>query len=154
MTQLIRKSVEPGRLMICAFMLFLAVDMGPAVLSDTYEFSQGDMAAIQLNFYSLSKWKTIIERYDVPFHAYYDQTDDIVVIQIYGTEDRVDAAREMIDQLRGLLDNDFVPYLRNNQEIDLKPNGDVRIIYCNRTEEGFRRILIWEYGKFRFPSKE
>jgi len=154
MAQLIRKSVEPGGLIICAFMLFLTVDMGSAALSDTYEFSQGDMAAIQLNFYSLSKWKTIIERYDAPFHAYYDQADDIVVIQIYGTEDRVDAARGMIDQLRDLLDNDFVPYLRNNQEIDLKPNGDVRIIYRNRTEEGFRRILIWEYGKFRFPSKE
>ncbi len=154
MAQLIRKSVEPGGLMVSSFILFLTVVMGFAVLSDTYEFSQGDMAAIQLNFYSLSKWKNVIEQHNAPLHAYFDKADDIVIIQIYGTEDRVDAAREMINQLRDLLDNDFIPYLRNNQEIDLKPNKDVRIIYRNRTEEGFRKILIWEYGKFRFPSKE
>jgi len=153
MAQLIRKSVEPGSLMICAFMLFLTVDMGSAALSDTYELSEGDMVAIQLNFYSLSKWKTIIEQYDAPFLAYYDQANDRIIIQIYGTKERVEDAKQMIDQVRKLLANDFIPYLKNIHEIDMNTN-DIRVIYRNRTEEGMRKILIWEHGKFKFPINE
>jgi len=150
MIEINHASSKSGGLMICIFIFFI-VNLSSAALSDTYELSEGDMVAIQLNFYSLSKWQTIIEQYDAPFHAYYDRTDDKVVIQIYGTEDRIDAAKDMIDRVRKLLDNDFIPYLKNNQEIDLKPNNDVRIVYRNRIEEGFMKILIWEHGKFKFP---
>lgn len=151
MMKLNHASSKSGGLIVCAVLLLIVVNFSSAALSDTYKLSEGDMVAIQLNFYSLSKWQTFIEQYDVPFHAYYDRTDDKVVIQVYGTEDRIDAAKDMIDRVRNLLDNDFIPYLKNNQEIDLKPNNDVRIVYRNRIEEGFMKILIWEHGKFRFP---
>ena len=136
--------------MICIFIFFI-VNLSSAALSDTYELSEGDLVAIQLNAHSQSKWQDIIEQYDAPFLAYYDQTDDIVVIQVYGTKDRIDAAKDMIDQVRKLLVNDFIPYLKNIHEIDMNTN-DIRMIYRNRTEEGMRKILIWEYGKFLFPT--
>lgn len=147
-------SSKSGGLIVYAVLLLIVVNFSFASLSDTYKLSEGDMVAIQLNFYSLSKWQDIIEQYDVPFHAYYDRTDDKVIIQVYGTKDRIDAAKDMIDQVRKLLADDFIPYLKNNQEIDLKPNNDVRIVYRNRIEEGFMKILIWEYGKFKFPINE
>jgi len=150
MIEINRASVKPGGLMICIFIFFI-VNLSSAALSDTYELSEGDLVAIQLNAHSQSKWQDIIEQYDAPFHAYYDQTDDIVVIQVYGTKDRIDAAKDMIDQVRKLLVNDFIPYLKNIHEIDMNTN-DIRMIYRNRTEEGMRKILIWEYGKFLFPT--
>jgi len=121
-----------------------------AALSDTYEMSEGDMAAMQLNLYGQSKWKSIIEQYDAPFLAYYNRSDDRIVVQIYGSKDKIESARNVIDAMRKLFDNDFIPSIKNIQSIDLIPN-DIKIIYRNRTEEGMREILYWQNGSFVFP---
>ncbi|MGB3340472.1 MAG: hypothetical protein WBB37_03210 [bacterium] len=141
-----------GPIISCIILVF-AINVAAAALSDTYEMSDGDMAAMQLNLYGQSKWKSIIEQYDAPFLAYYNRTDDRIVVQIYGTKDKVQPARDMIDLLRKLLDKDFIPSLKNIQNIDLIPN-DIKLIYRNRTEEGMREILYWENGKFIFPINE
>lgn len=138
---------------ISCIILVSAINVAAAVLSDTYEMSDGDMAAMQLNLYGQSKWKSIIEQYDAPFLAYYNRIDDRIVVQIYGTKDKVQPARDMIDLLRRLLDNDFIPSLKNIQNIDLIPS-DIKLIYRNRTEEGMREILYWQNGKFVFPINE
>jgi hypothetical protein len=139
-------------IILCIILVF-AVNFASAALSDTYEMSEGDMAAMQLSLYGQSKWKSIVEQYDAPFLAYYNRTDDRIVVQIYGTKDKVQPARDMIDLLRKLLDKDFIPSLKNIQNIDLIPN-DIKLIYRNRTEEGMREILYWENGKFIFPINE
>lgn len=152
MIEINHASSKPGGLMICIFIFFI-VNLSSAALSDTYELSEGDLVAIQLNAHSQSKWQDIIEQYDAPFLAYYDQANDRIIIQIYGTKERVEDAKQMIDRVRKLLVNDFIPYLKNIHEIDMNTN-DIRMIYRNRTEEGMRKILIWEHGKFKFPINE
>jgi hypothetical protein len=141
------------RPIISCIILVFAVNFASAALSDTYEMSEGDMAAMQLSLYGQSKWKSIVEQYDAPFLAYYNRTDDKIVIQIYGSTDKVESARNVIDWIRKLLDEDFIPSIKNIQDIDLIPN-DITIIYRNRTEEGMRKILYWQNGKFIFPINE
>lgn len=136
----------------CIVFVF-AMNLAEATLSDTYEMPEGDMVALQLNIYGQTKWKTITEQHDAPFFAYYNRTDDYIVVQIYGAKDKVQPARDMIDLLRKLLDKDFIPSIKNIHSIDMIPN-DVKIIYRNRTEEGMRQILYWQNGKYIFPTDE
>ncbi len=138
---------------ISCVILVLAIDFAVAALTDTYEMSEGDMAAMQLNLYGQSKWKSIVEQYDAPYLAYYSRTDNELVVQIYGSKDKVESARNVIDWMNKLLDKDFIPSMKNIHNIDLVPN-DIKIIYRNRTEEGMRKILYWQHGKFVFPINE
>lgn len=147
------KQMKTYRSVMTCIIFVLSVNIGAAALSDAYELSEGDMTAIQLNLYGQSKWKSYVEQYDVPFLAYYNQNDNKIVIQIYGSKDKVQPARDAIDLIRKLLDQDFIPSLKNIQNIELIP-GDIKLIYRNRTEEGMREILYWENGKFIFPINE
>lgn len=133
--------------------VILAVNLVEATLSDSYEMSEGEMVAIQLNIYGQTKWKTSIEQNDAPFLAHYNKEDDYIVVQIYGATDKIQPARDMIDLLRRLLDKDFIPWVKNVHDVDMIPN-DVKFIYRNRTEEGMRQILYWQNGKFIFPVNE
>lgn len=152
MIQLNRINVnKPGGLVVCVSMLILMVNLPAAALSDTYQFSHGDVAAIQLNLYARTAWTTIVEQYDAPLLAVYDTTEGKFIINIYGAKDRTTVVQETIDQFRKLLKKDFIPYLKKMQDIDLKMS-DVRIIYRNRNEEGAKEILIWENYEFNFPS--
>lgn len=138
---------------ICCIIFIFTINSAEATLTDTYELAEGDMVAIQLNIYGQTKWKTIIDQHDAPFFAYYNRTDDYIVVQIYGAKDKVQPARDMIELLRKLLDKDFIPSIKNIHDIEMIPN-DIKIIYRNRTEEGMRQILYWQNGKFIFPTNE
>jgi hypothetical protein len=147
------QQVHKYTLIILGFFFIAGINIASAALSDTYELSEGDMAALQLNIYGQSKWRSAVEQYDAPFLAYYSETDGNITIQIFGSQDKVESARNVIDWMRGLLDKDFIPSMKNNHGIDMIMN-DIKIIYRNRTEEGMRKILNWQHGKYVFPINE
>jgi len=152
MNQFNHKKNEPTRLLV--YLVFLIVtNLTAATLPFSYEFSVGDMAAIQLSLYAQAAWITTIRQYDIGLLAVYDKMGDRILIDIYGTSDRVETAQETIEKLLSLLDYDYIPYLKKIKAIELK-NDDVKIIYRNRNEEGAKKILIWEKGKFKFPINE
>jgi len=129
---------------------FLAASGLSAALSDPYPVSNGDMAAIQLNFYAPVAWQIIIEQYDAPIIAIYEKTESKILIDVYGTKDEVKTAQLTMDEFRNRLAMDFIPYFKKISGIELK-NEDIKIIYRNRNEEGIKKILIWENGKYKFP---
>ena len=149
MSQLNKIYLKLGGLIICVAML-LVVNLSAAALSDTYQFSEGDMVALRFNFYAQSKWKTIIDMYDIPFVAFYSSPPGKITVNIYGTKERVEDAQAAIQQMLNLLEDDFIPYMKNSEEIELKTT-DVRFSYRNRNEEGVKEIILWENGQFKFP---
>lgn len=120
------------------------------VLSDNYQVTKGEMAAIQLTLYAPIAWLSTLEQYDAPILAYYDKTDFKIIANIYGVREGVEEARKVIEVYVNLLEVDFIPYLKRVQGIDLKPE-DLRITYRNRNEEGVKELLIWDGGKYKFP---
>jgi hypothetical protein len=119
-------------------------------LSDNYQVSKGEMAAIQLTIYAPIAWLSALEQYDAPMLAFYDKTDFKIIANIYGVREGVEEARKIIEVYVNLLEVDFIPYLKRVQGIDLKPE-DLRITYRNRNEEGIKELLIWDGGKYKFP---
>jgi hypothetical protein len=142
-----------SRLIIHIFMFILTVELASAGLSETYQLSKIDMAAMQLNFYSRVAWNTIIDQYNVLLLAAHETKDDKITLHIYGAQDNLDIAQRTIEMFRNLLADDFIPYLLKKHAIDLKVEN-VRVVYRNRNEEGAKKIWIWEDGKFKFPIGE
>jgi hypothetical protein len=128
-------------------------NLSATVLSEGYDLTEGDMVAMQLNPYAQVAWRTISVQYDVLLFAIYNKTTDKIILHIYGTQNEIKAVQRTIGVFIDLLTADFMPNLKKNLGIGLTI-ADVRIVYRDRNEEGAKKILIWDDGKFRYPIDE
>ncbi|MEO0094455.1 MAG: hypothetical protein ABIL46_00870 [candidate division WOR-3 bacterium] len=132
---------------------FLLISGHPANLGEFIAINKGDVASIQLNQYAYAAWQVSLVQFDVYLYSFFDRTDSVIVVEIYGMKERSDDAQKAIEHFRMLLRNDFIPFFKNNYGIEIDEIKEVKFVYRVRSEEGRREIYIWEKGKYRYPIK-
>jgi hypothetical protein len=135
---------------MCSIVFFLTI-LGAEDLSAAYALTKGEVAAIQLNLYAHTAWKTMIELYDAPLLPQYNKTSGKITINLYGAQDKIGIAQQMIDMLLSRMSDEFFPYLKNMCDINLS-YSDITIVYRNRNEEGALIVLVWENKEYKFPG--
>jgi hypothetical protein len=138
---------------MCIIGMSLLTVMHAETLDAEYVWSNGDMAALQLNLFTQTAGKTLIEQHDAPLLVIYDESEGKMIFNMYASQNMLGAAQTAILQVTEFIADDCIPYLQNIYAIRLDM-ADVVIQYRNRNEEGMKVILIWENGEFIFPGTE
>lgn len=137
------------------FLVFvLAAGSRAEVLAELTAVSKGDMAAIQLNQYAPVAWNTIMVQYDVFIFAFFEKTSAKVNIEIYGIKTKVEEVQLIMETFRNLITGDFVPFFKTAYGIEINKLTELYLVYRNRSEEGRKKILVWEDGKYKFPLEK
>ncbi|MCX7996017.1 MAG: hypothetical protein N3A65_09680 [candidate division WOR-3 bacterium] len=143
-----------NRLIKFLFVAFLPLLFNEgANLDEFIALRKGDLASIQLNQYAYAAWQVSLLQFDVFLYSFYDQNDSIIVVELYGMKENADDAYRTIEHFRALIKNDFIPLFKNNYQIEIDINEEMKFVYRNRSEEGRREIYLWEKGKYRYPLK-
>ncbi len=121
-----------------------------STLNEEYTIKKGDYIAMQMNFYSAAAWGSLVEQTNTHVFAYYDPLSNRIYIELYGVNDTPERAQAIITQFQSVITESFMPALKRWEGIEM-PAQEYTIVYRNRTEEGHRKILMWEEGKFKFP---
>ncbi len=136
---------------VILFLIYLLSTMVSAsTLAEEYTIKKGDYIAMQMNFYSTAAWGSLVEQTNTYIFAYYDPLSNRVYVELYGINDTPEAAQAIMTQFLSVIRENFIPALKRWEGIELLANEFV-ILYRNRTEEGHRKILLWEDNKYKFP---
>jgi hypothetical protein len=128
----------------------LTVFTGASTLSEEYTIKKGDYIAMQMNFYSSAAWGSLVEQTNTYIFAYFDPLSNRVYVELYGINDTPEAAQAIMAQFLNVIVENFIPALKRWEGIELLSNEFV-LVYRNRTEEGHRKIFMWEDSKYKFP---
>ena len=134
--------------LIMVVVLFTTVDA--STLSDEYTIKKGDYIAMQMKFYSSAAWGSLVEQTNTYIFAYYDPLSKRVYGELYGINATPEAAQAVMAQLLSVIVENFIPALKRWEGIERLSNEFV-LVYRNRTEEGHRKIFMWEDNKYKFP---
>lgn len=137
--------------LVCAWLLVSAGAVQGQVLSELVAVAKGDLAALELVNFGSAAWESSAELHSVTFWAYYDRGVGKVIVELYGITDQVPAAGNAIACYRQLISDEFIPWFRNQHNIPLAPEQDLRIVYRARLEEGRKKVLVWDGGKLIYP---
>ena len=132
--------------LLCTILTFVSA----STLNEEYTIKKGDYIAMQMNFYSAAAWGSLVEQTNTYVFAYYDPLSNRVYVELYGINDTPEAAQMIMAQFLSVIVENFIPLLKRWEGIELLSNEFV-IVYRNRTEEGHRKIFMWEDNKYKFP---
>ncbi len=124
-----------------------------ANLGELLALSKGDMASIQLNQFAYAVWQVSLVQFDIYLYSFFDRSDSVIVVELYGRKEQVDDAQQAIEHFRLLIKNEFISFFKNNYHIEIDEIKELKLIYRNRSEEGRRQIYLWENGKYHYPLK-
>ncbi|OGC43027.1 hypothetical protein A2Y85_03085 [candidate division WOR-3 bacterium RBG_13_43_14] len=136
--------------MLLLFFSALLINADASTLSEEYTITKGDYIAMQMNFYSAAAWGSLVEQTNTNVFAYYDPLSNRVYVELYGISDTPEAAQAVMSQFLNVIKGNFIPALKRWEGIELLAN-EFTIVYRNRTEEGHRKIFMWEDNKYKFP---
>ena len=143
-----------GALIVCCIGMCLLYSLVNAETLDAeYVWSEGEMAALHLTLFTQTAGKTLIEQHDAPLLAIYDTSDGKMILNVYAAQNMLGIAQTALLMIAEFVEDDCIPYLRNNHEIGLDMT-DVIIHYRNRNEEGMKIILSLVNREFVFPGTE
>ncbi|MEO0156607.1 MAG: hypothetical protein ABIL07_05790, partial [candidate division WOR-3 bacterium] len=69
-------------------------------LSELLALSKGDMASIQLNQYAYAAWQYPLAQFDIYLYSFFDRSDSVIVIELYGMKEKADDAQKAIENFR------------------------------------------------------
>jgi hypothetical protein len=127
--------------------------IGAETLDADHTWSAGEMAALHINLFTQTAGKTLIEQHDAPVLATYDKSEGKMILNVYAVQNMLGIAQTALLMIAEFVEDDCIPYLRNNHEFRLDMT-DVIIHYRNRNEEGMKIILSLMDGEFVFPGTE
>jgi len=118
-------------------------------LSAPYTYTVGDDIALRME----SVFRKAVGLEDGSM-AYYDRTTFNLVVDIFGSTDDVEAAKQEMKRYLALVQEEIAPYARKRYGITLA-ESDVTLVFHNDTgDEPPYEVVRWENGVFTEPAAE